>query len=369
MSEDSSKSLAGSKLSYSAINTYKQCGRKYKLHYVDRIRPVKRSSALCFGTAIDKAVEAKLNNKDINAKDIFDTWWQKQTINKEVIELCGSILLDYYISDFDFDLLIDDDIKFLKAKAEELIPKIYKEYGDWLLAYNECLKHKKQRAFRTWPENENKFYNLCNWLSLRRKGHLMVEALEREVLPKIKQVIYTQHKTQLKNTEGDVLDGFADAVVEWEDGRTIILDFKTSSVKYEANAVSVSEQLTIYSLSTGIKLAGYIVFMKKIDKDLDKMCGDCGTAFKTTRQRKCEVCNKESGVYKVKKLRALVDIIIDTIPTKTEDVVLDTIHETNQSIKDEVFDPNFHSCKSFLGPCPYFDLCHKNSMKGLIKLG
>jgi len=39
----------------------------------------------------------------------------------------------------------------------------------------------------------------------------------------------------------------------------------------------------------------------------------------------------------------------------------------SDSIKHGVFPRSFNSCKKNWGPCPYFDLCFKGDMKGLVK--
>ncbi|MEQ1827425.1 MAG: PD-(D/E)XK nuclease family protein [Pirellula sp.] len=52
-SETADKTL----LTYSALNTYRNCPRKYKNRYVDNLRPRERAEALSFGSVIHTAIE------------------------------------------------------------------------------------------------------------------------------------------------------------------------------------------------------------------------------------------------------------------------------------------------------------------------
>ncbi len=44
-------------LTYSALNTFRNCPRKYKHRYVDFLRPRERPEALSFGSVIHGAIE------------------------------------------------------------------------------------------------------------------------------------------------------------------------------------------------------------------------------------------------------------------------------------------------------------------------
>jgi hypothetical protein len=61
-------------LTYSALNTYRNCPRKYKNRYVDNLRPRERAEALSFGSVIHTAIElwyrsvgAESRLSDVNA--------------------------------------------------------------------------------------------------------------------------------------------------------------------------------------------------------------------------------------------------------------------------------------------------------------
>ncbi len=44
-------------LTYSALNTFRNCPRKYKNRYLDNLRPRERPDALSFGSVIHTAIE------------------------------------------------------------------------------------------------------------------------------------------------------------------------------------------------------------------------------------------------------------------------------------------------------------------------
>lgn len=355
------------RLSYSQLRLYSECGQKYKYYYKDKIRETTRSGALIFGSAFDVAIEATLKNPSVNEKEVFDNVFTHSEINKEKIYVPDSCSVVYSASDFDGDILLEEDFRFLKAKAEEL------SLGeDVLEVYSSCAKAKKQRAFKRFTEEQNKFLNLCNWVSLRRKGHLMLDEHRRSVLPRIKKVIATQQPIKLDNGEGDVLIGYADLHCIWEDGREVILDYKTSSIEYEEDSVVTSPQLSIYSYGTGVKTTGFIVFRKGIIKNKKKLCSLCGydgsgKAHKTcNNEHEGKRCGGEWNITLDPKVET--QVILDDIPPRTEEIVLNNLEQINRAIKAEVFVRNLNACKSGYGPCPYIGLCFRNSDKGLVKV-
>lgn len=86
------------RLSYSAREKYEQCGYKYYLHYVMRYRSSLQSSALCFGNALDLALNDMLAGSQLY-HEIFDSEWNKYS----------TVSIDYYKSDLDVDLLTEEE--------------------------------------------------------------------------------------------------------------------------------------------------------------------------------------------------------------------------------------------------------------------
>jgi glutathionyl-hydroquinone reductase len=60
--------------------------------------------------------------------------------------------------------------------------------------------------------------------------------------------------------------------------------------------------------------------------------------------------------------------VIDLIPEKTEQIVLENFDYINASIKNGVYHRNFSSCVKPYGKCTFYNLCYKDSMDGLVKL-
>ena len=74
------------RLSYSAREKYEQCGYKYYLHYVMRYRSSLQSSALCFGNALDIALNCLLEG-DNSYHKVFDSEWSKYEEINDRIEI------------------------------------------------------------------------------------------------------------------------------------------------------------------------------------------------------------------------------------------------------------------------------------------
>ena len=86
-------------LSYSQITTFKDCSEKFRLERVERLRPKLHSSAFFFGSAIDAAVEAMLNNlnkDDMLERGLSQFEWsmslEEVTINKKIRHLKGYLI-------------------------------------------------------------------------------------------------------------------------------------------------------------------------------------------------------------------------------------------------------------------------------------
>ena len=264
------------RLSFSAREKYEQCGYKYYLHYVMRYRSSLLSSALAFGNALDLALNELLIGKD-NFHDVFDSEWSKYK----------DVTIDYYKSDLDSSLL--------NTSEKEL------------------------------PLAEQ------NFISLRYKGHKLLDAYQAEIFPKIKKVISIQEEVTIKGYDEngeeteDSIYGKLDliAMIEAEDGTVhhALLDNKTTSEPYAKNSVQTKDQLALYASGfPDIQSFGYLTLNKK--------------NFKT-------------------------QIILDNINEERRDEVLTKFIATLDKIKDNVFDKNLKSCYAFGRRCEYYSHCHK----------
>lgn len=366
------------RLSFSQISKYNQCPRSYKLYYQDKLRDKSATAFLAFGSAMDESLNAILNDVKLHGsvsvdyKAAFDRKWQKIEINKQVHDLMDCTLVGYAKADFVPELLTEQDIFFLKEKAKELIPSLYFE---GITDLQKILQDKRSgKSFDGFIENEHKMLNIVNWVSMRRKGHLMLEAYIRDIVPLIEQVKEYQFKVELDSNTGDTLVGYIDAVVKFKgDEDYYILDNKTASSPYEEDKVRYSQQLAIYAFALGLKKASFAVMLKNIRLNKIKICSVCKYDGSGARHKTCpnEATGDRCGGEWMETVapEAVTQLLRDTIDEQTQQVVAENIGEVNDAIKAKVFPKNLSACANIYGnPCPYMRHCWKNDSSDLVKL-
>jgi hypothetical protein len=222
------------KISMSAKDKYATCSEMYRLHYIEKVRPIRLSSALVFGVAIDIALNDLLE-KSLPLDEailLFHKEWSKH----EKVDT-----IDYFASDFDIMLL------------------------------NE---HEKVRIQNT-PEGPLRIH-LSNWLSLNAKGAKLITSYYNEILPSIKEVVSVQRNISIKGNKEDGTEsedeiiGIVDleAKIQLPNGGIVhaILDNKTTSSPYAKNSVLTKHQTALYTYATGVKHAGFLTLNKKTFK-------------------------------------------------------------------------------------------------------
>jgi hypothetical protein len=383
----------GNRLSYSQSRLYSECGMKYKFHYVDRLREKTKSGALLFGSAVDKAWESllkhhlKAGNWDFNEYETFDNTWARCEINGKYHDAPTCELIGYGAADFDYELLTSDDLKFLTAKCEEMLPDLLQEKeGNLEAAYKQLAEFRSMNdnKQRKWQGKEYALHNLFNWMSMRRKGYLMLVANREKVLPRIKQVLGAQKAGELTNDNGETVVSYLDLECIWEDGRHVILDYKTSARDYDPDAVLISQQLAIYGYTHSVPNGGYLVFKKQIRKNRTKKCKLCGFNGNDNRAKTCPEERLGMVVKRGKEVEdmvrcngewdetitpeCVVDVIIDALPQRLQDIVVENLNTINNAISAQVFSRNFNSCKTGYGRCPFFNKCYKDDDSELEKM-
>lgn len=372
------------RLSNSQIRMYSECGKKYKLHYVDRLRSTMIHGALIFGSAIDRALNHLLETKDLKASiQLFDKSFRFQSINNEPTYIPSSTNVVYSQRDFDKDLLQPEDIVKYRELKEKLGMGNESNPADDLSYF---MKIKKESGIKALSFEERKLYAYSNWLSMRRKGHIMIESYNKKVLPKIKNVLAIQKGIEIKNTDGDSITGFLDLIVEWEDGKRYLLDNKTSAMKYESDSAMRSQQLILYYYAEKetYKLdgVGFIVMYKNIDKNKIKICSQCGKDGTGQRHKTCdnEILDTNNGapVMTAKRCNgewmetispeAIIETILNPISEAAESLVLEAFDEANFGIKNQTFNPNLQACGNENFKCQYFNKCWLGSDEDLIVL-
>lgn len=319
------------KLSFTKLSTYNECGLKYDLHYNQMIRPIAAKSPLIFGNSVDEALNTLIETKDLNkALNRFEDLWNKQPVNGKEMDLKIPGVVQFSKSDVDEDLLEVNNIEGKDNPA---------------------------------------------WFSLLLKGELIIKAYYEKILPRFKSVKAIQTPVKIENQDGDTINGKLDLIVEWEDGRVILMDNKTTSVIYDKNSAKNSEQLNLYYYlekdNYKLDAVGFITLSKKINWEYKKTCNSCEHIF-NSNHTKCinmvegKRCNGKITLQKIPSID--VDVIINNIESGIQDKTIETFDKVNEGIINNIFEMNRNSCIGKFGKCTYFDYCNKSSMNGLIKL-
>lgn len=297
------------KLSHSSVALYSQCSYCYYLKYIEGIRPKTKNSALYFGKALDDAFNILLLEKDLERARInfMDSWENLRGI----------------------------PMKFRKAEIDI-----------------ELIDH-----FDTTDSRDN-----LEWLTLYHKGLLFIEAYYNEVLPKIKEVIAVQESFSFPNSEGDEINGIIDLIVKWEDGKTYLLDNKTSSYKYSKDDARESPQLSLYHYVIAEKYKldgiGFIVLNKNIKKNRVKTCKKCGCVF-VTNHKTCplEELDGRCGGEITVEINPSVEIsyIFDQVDPNFQWKVIETFDEANTGISNNKFAKEHNKNFGKFGPCEYYN--------------
>lgn len=369
------------RLSFSQISKYNQCPRSYRLHYIDKLRERSATAYLAFGSAMDESLNAILldfkKNKSITCdyKSIFDSKWQTIEINKKKYDLPCCTLVGYAKSDYISELLDETDLQFLRAKGEELDVDTRGLTRDGFKELKEKLEEEKsQRQFKLFDNGRHSFLNLMNWLSMRRKAHLMLDAYIRNILPEIEEVIEVQKQIELKSECGSSIIGYIDAVVKFKHREELsVMDNKTASQPYTEDSVKTSQQLLLYTYALGLKHAGFAVMLKNIRMNRKKVCIEC--KFESNSNHK--LCNnldsngkRCNGAWEETVFpEGITQLIKDEIEEQTQLMVVDNVSEINEAINAKVFPKNLSTCKNLYGnPCVYMNLCWKNKADNLEKV-
>lgn len=332
-------------LSHSAVNKYSECSEKYRLHYIEKLRTKFCSSALFFGSACDRAFERYLIEKkdeltdeekkmlDQSPIEIFDEQFKTASNAEGTLDIAKSEYAQYFNSDVDVSLLTDDDLSDAQNWASKL--------GFEEIDVNTFVGEVKaaRRAKKPLSDDETKLFNYICWMSLRRKGHILVEAYGQDIMPQILRVHTIQERVELKEDQHKYI-GFIDFTAEFVDEPDVIYvcDNKTSSVKYEADSVKESGQLASYCEFKETNKAAYVVVEKKLRK---------------------------------RNPRYRTQVIRDYIPEKTFEKVFDNVGDVLYNVENGKFEKKADSkeCFFFGRKCDYFNVCWKDDPTGLVKKG
>lgn len=371
--------------SFSQNNTYKQCPTHWKLRYKDKLYSPEMSSALYFGTAVDNAIEtllkeyksleteaAKILYMTDNYVKVFEASWVTNIAFGNSTPVFDNPNVIYGYADFDADILSGSDIEQLQAWSSKDDPIEY---------YKSLVKIKKNPHIKL-NAAELGFFNRASWLSMRRKGLILIESFKVQILPKITEILSTQCKGELKDPhQGDSVIGYLDMILKLEGyDKPIIFDLKTAARPYTQENIDLTEQLTLYAAMKGEEydtdLVGYLVLCKNINKEETSICKKCGHK-KDSSHRTCnnmvdgETEGKQircKGEWETKiELKPQVQILVKSKNQKEISDLLADYANIILAMKNDIVYRNTDKCTRWYGgKCPYYNLCHHDSMAGLI---
>jgi hypothetical protein len=334
-------------LSHSAYNTYQTCQRKWKLNYVDKIKPRWTPSYFVFGSAIDKAIGLILIGKGTDEA--------LMAAKIEIMRL-GSEEVILEAKDFDLDIIQGD---YRQKLYDRLKPLGWG--GSDLQTVVEELSKKQQEVARL-SDNDLKLLTLCIQFSMSAKAALFIDAFVTRIMPQIKEI----HGIQTK-----VKRGYLDFEATFEEYGRVIVDIKTASRPYADDAVKYSVQLAGYQAEKAM----YIVFDKNIVKVRHKVCEQCGHDGTGGRHKTCnnEVDGARCNGAWVESIELAVvpQVLVDDIPLNTRKLVEDAYAATEKDIDAKLesgaeFPCNLNACKNQYGkPCDYIKFCWQGKMDGL----
>lgn len=294
------------KLSHTAKELYLKSPRAYFYHYHLYLREKTLGSPLFFGSIIEKGLDALLKGAKLeDALQTFRNNFVYYTVNGDSVNLSNSPRVRYSKSDLDLDVFTESELKSLEGKS---------------------LQFK-------------------SWASLQRKGEMMITAYHRDVLPKIKKIVATQVYFAIPNEADDEINGFADIICEWEDGRLIVPDNKTSAQAYPKDAVLTEQygkQTALYYEALKdkypIDATGFFVMEKKMRKN---------------------------------EPRARINIILDKPPEELIQKTFDEFDSVLYDIKQGKFPCASPNCDQYGQSCCYKKYCQSGgkNLTGLVKVG
>jgi hypothetical protein len=316
------------------------------------------SSALLFGTAIDKACEDYMKERTpLRAREIFKQNWREQEHNGQLIELHNCTEIEYRDADFDAELLIQSDNEsILKDTIHTNVSSIIKEGID-----------RKRIAY-------------INWISLYRKGILMVNKFIEWVDENVSEVLGCQIPIELEDEQGNKITGLADFAIKVNGyDKPILVDLKTAARYYERGSVKESEQLSLYFFFLkeksypDMERSAYLVLSKQIKKNRIKICKQCGHDASGTNFKSCnnthnkKRCNGEFNVTTTPE--ATIQYIHDEIPEQMISKTIETFNINVEKIQSGSFEKNLDNCIRYNGKikCAFYEYCRTGSMEGLIK--
>lgn len=352
------------RLSHSARGKYDHCPMMYKLHYVDKIRPLGSTSALLFGSAIDKACENYMLEKNsYKATELFRQTWRD--LQDGFIEEDGTTTaIEYHNNDFDHELLLQSDNELILDGAS-------------FVSVKDLVEVLRDPELITSHEDKSRL-RYANWVSMYRKGIMLVKKFIEWADENVELVLEAQTEIELEDEEGNQVTGKADFVIKlYGYDNPVLVDLKTSARYYERGSVKESEQLALYYLYfkntkyPTMERAAFLVLNKMIKKNRTKTCKRCGTVT-TGREKTCAVGAGKSRCHgefdEVIDPQVNLQYIHDEISQEFIDATIEKFNLAKTAIASGEFEKNLAGCDRYYGrECVYKQFCLTGCMTGLYK--
>lgn len=329
-------------LSHSAKECYLTCPKKWELYYKEKLRSKYISSALFFGAALDEALNVLLLDKKKNLTEeekellkfspleIFLREFKNVKILGKKVDISQSEYAQYYKSDLDIKLLEPQDHKSVIEFANKLEIELqsFDDIEKFVEEVHLNLKAKQKLDIET-----QKVYNNICWFSLYRKGVLLLQEYEQQIMPEIEEVFEIQKRIVLPDGEDEFV-GVIDLICSFnsESGVKYVCDNKSSSQPYKQDSVALSAQLAGYSEHEENENCAYIVLEKKLRK---------------------------------REPRTRSQIIKDKMPEETKNQTFDELTHVFHEINACNFEKNMDNCFQYGRKCEYYDYCRTGDLKGL----
>lgn len=365
------------KTSHSQNSTYISCPKHWHLSYKEGWESPVQGASLFFGSAIDAAVTDMLEGKSNWLITFYDRWNKAYSFGKATPVFDNDDVV-YGHKDMDKDILEQKDFVLLETWAKELNlidPNSTPSNQHLIDIYKDCAETKKN-PYKMLKKTQLKYFNRASWLSMKRKGKILLEAFNTQFYPKITKVLATQQRADIKDPNtGDVITGFVDMVLEISDypGKPIIFDLKTAAMPYSQDDIDLTQQLTLYSAMKGkdynTDLVGYVVLCKNIPKDVVAHCDKCGNK-RNGRHKTCDaVVNNTrcTGNWIEQSVPApVVQVLVEQKSQKQVNDLLLDIGNIMLAMDNGIVYKNVDKCKNwFGGQCPMYNLCHHGDSTGL----
>lgn len=368
----------GYKTSHSQNSMYIRCPKAWHWNYVEKLVSPEQGASLFFGSAVDNAVMKMLEGKDYLTgyeKDMvrqFNFGKDKVIFDNPDIGYSPKDFDPFILEQADYDQMLPWAVQAGFCSAGDAI-----DNEQLIEFYKTCAKAKKN-PYKKIKAAHLLYFNRCSWVSLRRKGLVLLEAFKTQFLPKVTKVLATQKRADIKDeATGDSIMGFIDMVLEIEGyDKPIIFDLKTAANPYTQDKIDLTTQLTLYAGMKGgeynTNLVGYVVLCKNIQYDTVSTCVKCGN-IRDGRHKTCNATdsngNRCEGEWDTKvKAKPEVQVLVQEKSQEEIESLFSDIGNILLAMKNGVVYKNTEACANWFGSkCPYYNACHNNDTTGLVK--